>query len=66
MDDKLRQLLQLVKRSPADVEGWRKVSVPVWPLVANLPSDLVTLEPSPDGGGRMRPTDRGQAVIDYL
>lgn len=66
MDDKLRQLLQLVKRSPEDVEGWRKVSVPVWPLVANLPSDLVELEPSSDGGGRLRPTDRGQVVLDYL
>lgn len=66
MDDKLRNLLHLVKRSPSDAEGWRKVSAPIWPLVEALPPDLVTLEPSPDGGGRMRPTDRGQAVIDYL
>ena len=66
MDDKLRSLLQLVKRSQTDASGWRKVSATVWPLVANLPSDLATLEQSPDGGGRMRLTDRGQAVADYL
>lgn len=66
MDAKLRDLLHLVKRSPMDASGWRKVSVPVWPLVVGLPSDLVTLEPSPDGGGRLRLTDRGQAVADYL
>ena len=66
MDNKLRQLLELVKRSPQDADGWRKVSKPIWPLVANMPTDLVALEPSADGGGRLRLTDRGQAVSDYL
>lgn len=66
MDQKTKDLLHLVKRSPADSDGWRNVSAAVWPLVAGLPSDLFNLEQSNGGGGRLRPTERGQAVLDYL
>lgn len=66
MDKTTKDMLHLVKRSPVDSDGWRKVSAAVWPLVVGLPADLFSLEPSISGGGRLRMTERGQAVLDYL
>ena len=67
MEDRLRNILALIKRSERDPEGWYEVSDAVWPTVAPyLPTDLVTLEPSSDGGGKLKLTERGQAVCDYL
>lgn len=65
MDDQLRQKLALVKRSPKDADGWCKVSANVWPIVADMPPDLVELD-NRGSGGRLRLTERGKAVVDYL
>ena len=48
----------------ADADGWATASSVVWPLVADLPSDLVELEPVGDAG-RARLTDIGAAVLSY-
>ena len=61
-----RDLLNLIKRSAPNTEGWYRVSKMVWPLVdGTMPHDLVDLKPTEDGGF-IRLTDRGQAVADYL
>ena len=52
-------------RKEADGSGWTKVSRIVWPLVSALPADLVEKRPAEDGGGHIRLTDRGDAVVFY-
>lgn len=62
-----RDLLSLIKRSKPDNEGWYRVSKMLWPLIdGKMPADLVETIPTADIGGRLRLTDRGQAVADYL
>ena len=48
----------------ADADGWAKVSKIVWPMVAQLPADLVELRPS-DDGGHVRLTEHGHVVLKY-
>ena len=45
-------------------DGWAKVSAAVWPLMESLPSDLIELKPSNDGGFA-RITDQGSAILMY-
>ncbi len=64
---KQRDLLNLIKRSKPNEEGWYRVSKLVWPLVdGKMPADLVETSPTTGDGGYLRLTDRGQAVADYL
>lgn len=69
MTDKLnigeRHALRLAQRD-ADVNGWTKVSAKLWPLISKLPADLVEFRPAESGGGHIRLTERGHAVVDYL
>jgi hypothetical protein len=58
-------LLRLARKCAND-EGWAPVSRPVLPFVKELPTDLVDVEELPEGRGRVRVTDRGNAVLDHL
>lgn len=59
--------LHLVMRSPDQGEGWRKVSKACWPLIEKFGHpELIEAEPTPEGGGRMRLSERGAAVVDYV
>lgn len=62
------RLLRLIERSPDAGEGWRSVSPVLWPHIhlANLPSELVETEDRHDGGGRIRLTEKGDAVMRYV
>lgn len=66
MDERAKQILQLIRRSPDRGDGWRSVSSALWPLVTNAPSDLVELRPSEGGGGSVRLTSDGEAVVRHL
>lgn len=61
-------LVKLMLRSQSDKDGWRRVSKLLWPHVKNaLPADLVEVSADDDGvRGRIRFTERWQAVADYL
>ena len=60
------RLLQLVHdEALTSPDGWAAVSGYVWPLMQKLPADLITLKPSPDGGGKCALTTRGDAVVQY-
>jgi hypothetical protein len=59
-------LIRLIDRSDSDADGWRKVSAVLWPHVkAHAVADLVELDET-ETGGRIRFTERGAAVRDYL
>jgi len=57
-----KHLLKLAHQG-RDTDGWSPVSSTVMPLLADLPSELVTVEKSEDGSGRAKLTDDGRAVI---
>lgn len=50
----------------AKEDGWAPVSKVVWPLLADIPTDLLEREQAEDGGGRARLTDTGAAVLLYV
>ncbi len=57
-----KHLLKLAHQG-RDSDGWSPVSSIVMPLLADLPSELVTVEKFEDGSGRAKLTDDGRAVI---
>ena len=62
-----RDLLNLIKRSKPDADGWYRVSKLIWPIIdGKLPADLVETIAIADDGGRLRLTDHGQAVAKHL
>lgn len=62
-----RDLLRLVQRSDDAGDGWRSVSAPLWKAVeAHSRRELLELEPSSGGGGRVRLTGRALIVLEYL
>lgn len=65
LDSGQKHLLKLViKGASADAEGWAPVSNLVFPLVENLPSELVELEAVGDEGrGRARLTTEGESLM---
>lgn len=63
LNDGSLHLLRLTARG-AGLDGWAPVSKVVWPLIAQLPDDLVEKRPS-DDGGHARLTDRGDAIVVY-
>lgn len=67
LDAGQKHMLRLVaKDSLAD--GWTPVSKQVLPLLAqiHMPQELIELEELEDGRGRVRLTDKGQAVLDAM
>lgn len=59
--------IQLIQRSPADADGWRRVSKAVMPLVRKFDApELIDFEESEDGSGRCRFSERGRVLADYV
>ena len=58
-------MLKLTKKANKDANGWAKVSKAVWPSVRTLPSQLVELQETNDGGF-IRLTREGETVLDFL
>lgn len=63
--DKIRQVLALIDRSPDSGNGWKEVSKQLWPIVQDMPLALVSLRPYSGGGGAIRLTESGRAVLEY-
>lgn len=58
-----KNFLRLIERSPDCGDGWRSVSAVVWPLVEQFETpELIEIDKP---GMRVRPTESGQAVIDF-
>ena len=57
--------LKLIERSPDIGEGRRTCSGVLWPLITQLPSQLIELQPSEEGGGKVRMTSQGLEVLTY-
>ena len=61
------RFLQLMLRSPDVGEGWRNVSSVLWQLVDKFDRpELVEKERHEDGSGRVRLTERGKVLVDYI
>lgn len=46
-------------------DGWAHVSRVVWPMLADIPVELLRRVQEPDGGGWASLTDAGNIVIRY-
>lgn len=57
-------ILRLAMRSPQDLEGWAEVSERVWPLVADVPDDVLEKRPA-EGCGQIRLTPAAHIVLRY-
>lgn len=66
LDGGEKHFLRLISEGQARHGGWAKVSKPLYPLVAEMPSELVEREPLPEGGGRARLTPRGEALLEAM
>ena len=62
--EQIKSTLDLISRSPDRGDGWRSVSGACWPLLENMPGELIELEPG-EVGGRARMTDAGRTVLAY-
>lgn len=69
LEDKQMNMLKLIGRSPADPDGWRRVSSVCRPLFERTkdlpPSELFEFERLDDGSGRVRLTERGDILLAY-
>lgn len=54
-----KHLLRLMLKDKQP-DGWAKVSTVIWPLIENLPRELVELHPD---GGFAKLTDAGETVV---
>lgn len=60
-----KHLLRLVHKDKKE-DGWTPVSSVVWPLMADLPTELVTTELFMTGGGRAKLTQQGEIVLAWF
>lgn len=66
LSDHHKYALKLIRKD-ADKDGWASVSKLLWPVISLIPTDLAEREFFEEtGAGRIRLTDRGNAVVDYL
>ena len=67
LDPQETSFLRFILRSPDIGDGWRKVSRQVWTLVERFGrQELIETQASDEGGGRVRLSERGSAVINYI
>jgi len=59
-----KHLLRLIVKD-ADAEGWTRISKTVFPVLQEMPSELIDLEWVNDEG-RARLTPKGQSIIDAM
>lgn len=65
LDAGQKHLLRLINRGKKE-DGWTSVSAVVFPLLLDLPEDLVEKEKFDIGGGRIRLTEKGNVVLPYI
>jgi hypothetical protein len=67
MSDKAISVFRLLNRSPKDADGWVKTSAPIMSaVIPHLPHELIDVERNESGGGRVRLTDKGNTLKDYI
>lgn len=60
--ERIKGLLALINRSPDQGDGWRNVSDTCWPLVRDMPLELVEIDAD---NQRIRMNDKGYAVLTF-
>lgn len=67
LQDQQRDLLRLIARSPQDADGWANVSVTLLPSVSKWTHpELAELVANDDGTGRIRLTETGKTLLEWL
>lgn len=64
LSDNSIAILRLIERSNSDEHGWCTVSNMVFPLLSNIPSELI--ETKEDDRKFVRLTEQGKIVLKYL
>lgn len=59
-----RRVLYLTDKDKK-ADGWTPVSSVVWPLLDDVPTELLEREQFPDGSGRARLTTAGETVLQW-
>ena len=65
LTNKQIQTMKLINRSPDKGEGWRTVSSVCWPLLKDVPDELIEKERFEDGSGRVRFSHEGQTIMNF-
>ena len=66
LDMQHRHIMNLIERDRNE-DGWAKVSKSLFKhLDENMPKELVIIEKTIDGGGRIRLTEEGQNVLNAM
>lgn len=59
--------IRLLQRSTDTGDGWRNVSTLLWRLVERFPhKELLETDLKIDGSGKVRLSERGRIVVEYL
>ncbi len=61
-----RRIIQLIEKEGNQHGGWAKVSRCLYPLVREMPPELVETEADEKGGGRARLTRLGQEILNWI
>lgn len=62
LDHGQKHLMRLCAQGKKE-DGWAPVSKVVWPLLADIPTELVEREQFADGAGRAKLTTAGETVL---
>lgn len=67
LKDSEKRFLRLILRSKDIGDGWRNVSLHVWTLVADFKrKELIEAERFEAGAGKVRLSERGRIVVEYI
>ncbi len=66
LPDNVRNMFHLLARSKKDADGWATVSTFVWPLTLGLPAELFEVQGDDLNGGKLRLTEKGKTINEYL
>lgn len=67
--ERYKPFLKLIERSPADTAGWRPVSPTLMNITEAYATGLgraVEFEKLSEGGGRVRLTEFGRELLDFI
>ena len=62
---RVRQILELVNRSPDGGDRWRVCVPKMWFLMQEIPDSLAETVEFPNGGGVVRLTEKGMTVLEF-
>jgi hypothetical protein len=66
LDGGEKNFIRLIARGQEQNGGWAKVSKPLYPLVKNMPAELVEHKPADDDCGWARLTPHGEAILEAM